>query len=691
MPKRRAASDGVASLPKRNKKDEPAPALFDEAVEIEAASTMQQSLQRGPPNFNEENEIQSANSMRLAFQQGPRHSPMPSNDVLIKQEPSDPDAPSAFSVGAGGYQSSATSRSDEAIAVDITTAADILRRYDDTHLYFRTAVDVLHNVCVAKNDMQVRSIVDQMVREGVKPDRAQEVAAILHHRISAAIPLGEVAASLQTVDQLDGVLTGLEDRSPSEEVRAQLRLWRKDIRSRRIFSVDKDTGPELIPGVATTQDVGGLMSRESQDRGAYMSGALQESPDEATARVQREVQHNVPIKEEQMSDAQGEGGLISLGADPNRQESVGETVKDRFPTKRIMFLFHVFEACKSAGILLDRRDCDKRAGRIWRRCRGKYKRKWNRLHKALLAGDATALEPLSAQALLSERHLPAAMMPIPRSEALSDASAGSDSEDHDPGSGPLVDYGSGMEEAESNSDDNDGGANDSVSGFPLRDFSFKPLRGSDGPFKVNQLTVGFKRHQDDSSRLVFAVCTPEHPVPVSEFTVMEWQRTFTTQLSSIYRDVIGPLKKHTYSVEVHSPEVARTALVNNTSVVLRDHRVYAERPPDKDPQMFLCDFMDQKVPEQELSLGVRRLFCNNPATEDIELLRYPGSQYLVRFSKPMQYLRLYVRIRWNKTEICIARFRSVDTTTIRKCPICNQEHAWPCDEAPRVPMPKLGK
>lgn len=332
--KRKRNGAAVVSLPKRSKTGNAAPAVLDDTAGIEAASAAQNAPQREPQQFDESNEIRSANVMRFALQQESNHTPALSDDwrrrrsVSIKPEPADSDVPSSPLRAAGTFPAAVSGvlstvrgdrsqqvptalQSDDGIAVAINAAARLLRQFDSTHVYFRTAVEVLQSVYFTNDHVQFGSIAGRLTAQGVPLDRAQEVAAILHRQTTDSMPLNEAAVSLNTVDKLDGVLATLQAGSPNESIRAQLACWHQDVRNEKLLGAKDHPGRQSSVELAPSREFGNLISQENRGGSVYMSGGLRASPDNAP----RNALLNVGINEQPNANSGGEDDFVRTQID----------------------------------------------------------------------------------------------------------------------------------------------------------------------------------------------------------------------------------------------------------------------------------------------------------------------------------------------------------------------------------------
>lgn len=372
-----------------------------------------------------------------------------------------------------------------------------------------------------------------------------------------------------------------------------------------------------------------------------------------------------------------------------------------------MFLFHIYEACKAKDMHMSRSDLDERAMELWRGFGHDHTQRWSQLHEALLAGDAAALEPATAEPLLAEYDLPGAITTALADGASLNGVMKADAEENGirpshsldgegDGDGAEL-YVAGREEEASapSADDIDESDEESESlGYiaqPNRglisyyhDFMFRPRTGGKRQGWIDEVIVPFVRDADHACTVTFSIWTPV--CPVNHIKKSRIQKILVQQLGSKFQNVSKPFKGHTFSVRLGSSKMVRTALDNSTSIELGKYRIFAERLPAEDPTLFLCDLMGHQVPEKNLAIGVASLLQQEESC--FQLLKYPEGQYLIRFSGPVRYLRVYVRILWSATTICIARFRPVDTTTPKHCAVCLGQHPWPCPQAEVVPLPK---
>lgn len=203
---------------------------------------------------------------------------------------------------------------------------------------------------------------------------------------------------------------------------------------------------------------------------------------------------------------------------------------------------------------------------------------------------------------------------------------------------------------------------------------------------LSPLVVRYGPRKHPASWVVFVLGTPD--CPTSLVTVKEAGKVFATHFSiprkerEIFKQGVSVLDKRTVQVRLKTPESAQKVVDKKNGVMFGEQLVFAERTPKEKPSLFLCDFMDNKVPEEELKYAIRALLASTEC--QIDLLRYPESKYLIRFTKPVEFLRIYVDVPWSDTDLCVARFQHVDTSTPHMCPICHNEHIWPCTQAEKL-------
>lgn len=280
---------------------------------------------------------------------------------------------------------------------------------------------------------------------------------------------------------------------------------------------------------------------------------------------------------------------------------------------------------------------------------------------------------------------------------MPDASENNDGEDDSSGSETSADESDEAEEAASDLvDDNDDGA-EACSDTPIpgatlpmsssRDFMFEPLRDNE---KFKQLIVlsGLR----GNASLGFVTDTPD--CPARRFTKEEARKVFAAHFAArfteMFKSSVSVLEGRIFSVHLGTDVLAQRALDSKASVILGGHRVYAEKFPRRAPKVFVCDFLGQEVPEQALMDAIRKIkFSSKRRHCKVELRRYPGSRYVIHCGNPTPMLRLYLRMRWSDTQICIARFQPIGRVNGRECPLCGGKHAWPCGEATSVM--KFGK
>lgn len=201
------------------------------------------------------------------------------------------------------------------------------------------------------------------------------------------MPINEVAASLHGMDQLGGVLETLAQEAPSEMIKVQLRTWRADIRN--LPGSSSNGGEDRWPprDETTNQELGGLISEESRGGSVPMSGGLGVSADDVPGRSQQDSHHLVATREKQDSETEYADDFTRASTLPGGGDTAdpkaAKRLKIQFPDRRSVFLHHVFEACKTADILLSREDCEEQALEIWSGFEKEEKQKWSMLKESL--------------------------------------------------------------------------------------------------------------------------------------------------------------------------------------------------------------------------------------------------------------------------------------------------------------------
>ena len=189
---------------------------------------------------------------------------------------------------------------------------------------------------------------------------------------------------------------------------------------------------------------------------------------------------------------------------------------------------------------------------------------------------------------------------------------------------------------------------------------------------------------DPTRRVMLVLNTPD--LPATKISQTRLSKACSTAFgpASTFKEVEA-WSDHIWAARFEVPRCANKA--KGILVDIDGVRVMAEHLYPRPPSVFICDFTDIDVSENEVAVRIAETFATYEEKPQLRLQAspklYKGKQLWISLPRPMKLFRFYVpMLRIRSEDVFMACFRPVNATA--PCALCDFKHGLNCCEQSRI-------